>query len=220
MRERVAGSKQQGMNLKPLARDERADFAALLATLSPQQWEEPTLCAGWRVRDVVAHVISYDELDGRDLLRRLADARFVPARANAAGLAEYNTRGPEELVALLRDHLEPHGLPAGFGGMIALVDCLIHQQDIRRPLGMPREIPEQRLVPALRCALIAPVIRGYWRIRGVRVVATDVDFAAGRGPEVRGPGEALLMVIAGRRGVVGELSGPGQPKLANRIEGR
>jgi uncharacterized protein (TIGR03083 family) len=53
------------MDLRPLARDERADFATFLSTLSPQQWEVPTLCAGWRVRDVVAHVISYDELSVR-----------------------------------------------------------------------------------------------------------------------------------------------------------
>ena len=49
------------MDLKPLARDERADLAEFLATLSPEQWEAPTLCAGWRVRDVVAHMLNYDE---------------------------------------------------------------------------------------------------------------------------------------------------------------
>jgi uncharacterized protein (TIGR03083 family) len=51
------------MEVRGLARDQRADLAAFLATLSPQQWQAPTLCAGWRVRDVVTHVISYDELD-------------------------------------------------------------------------------------------------------------------------------------------------------------
>jgi uncharacterized protein (TIGR03083 family) len=51
------------MEVRGLARDQRADLGAFLATLSPQQWQAPTLCAGWRVRDVVTHVISYDELD-------------------------------------------------------------------------------------------------------------------------------------------------------------
>lgn len=51
------------MEVRGLARDQRADLAAFLATLSPQQWQAPTLCAGWRMRDVVTHVISYDELD-------------------------------------------------------------------------------------------------------------------------------------------------------------
>lgn len=206
-------------NLRRLARDERAEFAEFLATLSPQQWDAPTLCAGWRVRDVVAHVISYDELDGRGLVARLAKARFLPDRANAVGLAEYNTRSPEQLLALLNDHLEPRGLTAAFGGAIALVDGLIHQQDIRRPLGIPRAIPPERLLAALRGALTAPVIRGFWRVRGLRLVATDLGWSAGAGPEVRGPAEAILMTVAGRRGVVDELSGPGQRKLAARVEG-
>jgi uncharacterized protein (TIGR03083 family) len=103
------------VDLKHVARDERADLAALLATLSPQQWEAPTMCAGWRARDVVTHMISYDELDGRGLLRRFAKGRFLPDRVNAFGLAEYNTRSPEELLALLKEHLEPRGLAAALG---------------------------------------------------------------------------------------------------------
>jgi len=67
--------------------------------------------------------------------------------------------------------------------------------------------------------LIAPDIGGFWRIRGLRLVATDLGFSAGRGPPVRGPAEALLMTIAGRRGVVSELSGPGRATLADRIGG-
>jgi hypothetical protein len=34
------------------------------------------------------------------------------------------------------------------------------------------------------------------------------------------PAEALLMAIAGRRGVAGELSGPGRAKLASRAASR
>lgn len=177
------------------------------------------MCTGWRVRDVVAHVVSYDELDGRGLVGRFAKGRFLPDRINAVGLAEYNTRSPDALLDLLRDHLEPRGLPAAFGGMVAFLDGLIHHQDIRWPLGMPRDIPAERLLPALRCALVAPPIRGFWRVRGLRLVATDLEWSAGSGPEVRGPAEAVLMAIAGRRGVVGELSGPGQRKLADRIGG-
>jgi uncharacterized protein (TIGR03083 family) len=210
---------KQSVDMKRLAHDERADFAAFLATLSPEQWDAPSLCAGWRVRDVVAHVISYDELSTRDLLGRFAKGRFLPDRVNAIGLAEYNTRSPDELLTVLEDHLEPRGLTAGFGGMIALTDGLIHQQDIRRPLGMPRDIPPQRLLPALRLALFAPVIRGFWRVRGVRLAATDVDWSFGTGPEARGPAESLLMAIAGRRCAVEELSGPGQRKLADRMAG-
>ena len=94
------------------------------------------------------------------------------------------------------------GVPAALGGRAGLVETLIHHQDIRRGLARPRPVPAERLLPALRTALIAPDIRGLWRIRGLRLVATDLRFSAGVGPEVRGAAEALLMAIAGRRGVV------------------
>ena len=135
-----------------------------------------------------------------------------PSRVNAVALARYRTCSPEQLLELLTAHLQPRGLPATLGGRVALAEGVIHHQDIRRGLRLPRVIPPQR-------PLIGPDIGGLWRIRGVRVVATDIGFSAGTGPEVRGTGEALLMAIAGRRGVVGELSGPGQGKLAGRIGG-
>lgn len=205
------------MDVTHLARDERADLADFLSTLSAPQWDAPTLCQRWRVRDVVAHLISYDDLDARGLLQRFIRGRFNADRANAVGVAEHNTRTPEDLLACLKDHLAPQGLPAGFGGRIALVDGLIHHQDIRRPLGQTRQIPPERLRPALSFALIAPPIRGFWRARGLRLVATDLDWVGGWGQLVQGPAEALLMAIAGRRGATEQLSGPGQPVLTARI---
>jgi uncharacterized protein (TIGR03083 family) len=82
------------VDVRRLARDERAAFAAFLATLSPQQWQAPTLCTRWRVRDVVAHVISYDELDARGLLAHVVRGRFRPDQVNAAALVGYDTRPP------------------------------------------------------------------------------------------------------------------------------
>lgn len=205
--------------MRRLAREERADFAALLAVLPPGQWEAPSLCAGWRVRDVVAHVISYDELSTRGLLECAVRGRLWSSRVNAVALARYDWCGPEQLLELLRAHLEPRGLMAALGGRVALTEAVIHHQDVRRMLGYPRAVPPERLLVALRWALLGPDIGGLWRIRGVRVVATDLPFSAGAGPEARGPAEALLMSIAGRRGAAAELFGPGQRKLAGRADG-
>ncbi len=204
-------------DVRRLASEERADLAAFLATLSPEQWQAPTLCEQWRVRDVVAHVISYDNVGAPGLLALAARGRFRLGRINAAALARYAARSPQQLLALLTERVQPRGVPAVLGGRVGLVETLIHHQDIRRALGRPRQIPAERLLPALHVALIAPDIGGPWRIRGLRLVATDLRFCAGAGPQVRGPAEALLMAIAGRRGVVSELSGPGQAKLARRI---
>lgn len=202
-----------------LARAERADLADFLESLRPEQWDAPSLCAGWRVRDVAAHVISYEEHGRRDLLRRLATARFRIGRVNDVSLAEYRTLDPLELVAFLRSHLDPRGATAKFGGGVGLVDAMIHHQDMRRPLGMPRSIPPERLRFALPFAVTAPPLRGFWHARGVRLVATDLDWSRGKGPEARGDAEAVLMTLAGRAGAANELSGPGAAILERRMAG-
>ena len=199
------------------AEAERLAFADLLESLDEQQWSAPTLCDRWDVRELVAHVVSYDELGPRGLLRRAAKGAMLPDRMNAVGVAEYARRSPSELVAVLRAHARPSGLTAGFGGAIGLVDTLIHHQDVRRPLGLPRTVPPERLRFALRFTVTAPTVRGFWHGRGVRLVAEDVDWRTGRGPEARGPGEAVLMTLAGRRGVAQELAGPGRDNLVARL---
>jgi uncharacterized protein (TIGR03083 family) len=205
------------MTHKELARDERLEFADFLAGLTPEQWESPTLCDRWRVRDVVAHTMSYEGMSFGALATRFLEGRLQTDRINELAVAEMSDTTPEELIDMIRRYAEPSGLGAGFGGRIALTDNMIHQQDIRRVLGIPRAIAPERLLVALDFARWAPLIRGAWRARGVRLVATDVDWSLGRGAEVRGPGEAMLMVMAGRPDALRELSGPGLPTLTSRL---
>lgn len=200
-----------------MAAAERTEIADLLAGLTPEQWAGPTLCTGWTVRDVVAHMFSYDELSTRQLGGLFVRGHLRLDRINDAAKAAYDDRSPDDLVALVRRHLRPRGLLAGFGGRIALTDATIHHQDIRRPLGLPRTISADRLRVALDFGKSAPTIGARHRIRGLRLVADDLDWSTGRGPEVRGPGEALLMALAGRRGVADELTGVGAPELARRV---
>jgi uncharacterized protein (TIGR03083 family) len=203
--------------LMAMARAERADLAEFLATCTPQDWEAPSLCAGWSVKDVVAHVISYEELGTAGLLRRFAKGRIV--RANQVGVDEFAVLSPQQLLEFLRGHLSPQGLTAWFGGMIALVDGTIHHQDIRRALGRPRSVPADRLTRVLGLVPGNPRLGAGRRIRGLRLRATDVDWAHGQGPEVSGPGEALLMAMAGRPAPLAELGGPGRGTLAERLGG-
>lgn len=100
-------------DLMPMARAERADLADFLATLAPRDWEAPSLCARWSVKDVVAHVISYEELGALGLVKRFAKGLVV--RANQVGVDEFSHLTPQQLLEFLRNHLEPRGLTAGFG---------------------------------------------------------------------------------------------------------
>lgn len=198
-----------------MARAERADLADFLDTLTPHDWTAPSLCVRWSVKDVVAHVISYEELTTRGLVKRFAKGWIV--RANQVGVDEFAPMSPPQLLAFLRRHLEPRGLTAGFGGMIALVDGTIHHQDIRRALGRPRRVPSDRLERVLGLVPGNPRLGAGRRIRGLRLVATDVDWVHGRGPEVTGPGEALLMAMTGRPAALADLTGAGCATLAARL---
>lgn len=194
---------------------ERAEFAEFLATLTPQQWQASTLCSQWNVKNLVAHVISYEELRPLGLAQRFA--RGMVVRANQVGVEEYSALTPQQLVDFVADHERPQELTALFDGMIALVDGTIHHQDIRRSLGLSRTIPQDRLQRVLQLLPPNPRLGVPLRIRGLRLRADDIDWSYGRGLEVSGSGEALMMALAGRADSIDELSGAGQPILASRI---
>jgi uncharacterized protein (TIGR03083 family) len=202
-------------SLMDMAYDERADLAAFLDTLTPQEWQAQSLCDRWTVKDVVAHIVSYDELTPLGLVKRFAKGRVV--RANDVGVKEFAPLSPQELLEFLGRHLHPKGLTAGFGGMIALVDGTVHHQDIRRALGHPRAVPVDRLERILPLVPGNPRLGAGRRIRGLRLTATDVAWEHGDGPEVSGTGEALLMAMTGRPEAVKELTGPGQATMAERV---
>ena len=207
------------VDLRGLATAERRDLADYLDTLTEEQWEEPSLCPGWAVRDVVGHLPSYDELGWPAVVALFARSRFSLARCNQVGVERSRRLSTQQLVARLRAHAAPRGITAMFGGAIALTDGVIHHQDIRRALGHPRTVPEERLVAALDFAPRARALPAPEIARGLRLVATDVDWAHGAGPEVEGPGEALLVALAGRRQGLAGLEGPGLATLADRVAG-
>ena len=200
------------------ATDERRDLADFLDTLTADQWVQPSLCEGWTVRDVVAHVVSYEEIGYLGVAATAVRAGFRPGCLNRVRLNAYREREPEQLVALLRDHLTPSGLTAGAGGRIGLTDGLIHHQDIRRTLHEPREAPADRLAVVLPYSLRAPVLPSKGNAAGLHAIATDLDWQHGDGPEVHGPVEALLMALAGRADALDELDGPGAATLATRVK--
>lgn len=206
------------MNGLDMATAERTDLADLLATLTPEEWEAASLCEGWRVRDVIAHVMSFDDVTLLGMLRRAVRARFV--NINQVGVDELASLSGEQLLERLRDRLRPRGLATTFGGRLALLDVTIHHQDIRRPLGKPRQVPADRLRVVLADAVRSPELPAWHLCRGIHLAPKDLDWRHGSGPEVTGPAEALLMAVTGRASALGELSGPGLPVLAGRIARR
>lgn len=204
-------------DLMPLAVQERADLLALLHELTPAQWDAPSLCTNWRVRDVATHIVSYEELSKSALAASFLRGGLRVSTVNQIALNRYRNLDPDDIIALVARSQRPRGLTAAMNGGIALTDGTIHHQDIRRALGMPRTIPEARLTPVLDFSLGAPTLPSKSNQRGLKLVATDLDWSHGDGPQVCGPGEALLMAVAGRAQALGELEGEGLVSLRQRV---
>jgi uncharacterized protein (TIGR03083 family) len=193
---------------------ERRSLADELESIPPDAWATPSQCAGWTVRDVVAHVAMTPNLRITAVLPTMIRHRFDIPRVICV-LALNDKRSPEQLVEALRDVAEARGTPPKATGENVLADIVLHGQDIRRPLGLPCRSSVDALRSAARTLANSDFNCGSARrAAGLRLIATDVDWSAGAGDEVRGPLHAILEGISGRRAALDDLSGPGVSVLA------
>ena len=195
---------------------ERRHLLPLLETLTPDQWNGPTLCEGWRVREVVAHLTyswSNTVLGLPTWLRHrndidLAFSLYAQQRAKADAsvlLRRYRNAAGSNYQA-------PKVAPE-----VLWCDNVIHGLDIRRPMGLRYPGSAQTLTRAAESLtrMIWPS-RTACRAEGLRFVATDVDWTIGAGPEVVGPIEDVLLAIAGRSVGDDALDGEGLAILGQR----
>lgn len=202
---------------------ENADFVAYLGGLSDDEWDAPSLCEGWRVRDVVGHILYGNELKLWTLPYRLARHGFSSDRSGKAySIARASGRAPAALLHDFSTRDAWAGTCRVFPPKLTLLDRLVHHQDIRRALGHARVVPSERLLAVLDATpRLGSVFGARRRTRGLRFTATDVAWAWDGGdpaaPEVHGPGEALVMTMLGRRQPLDELDGPGAAEFRTRV---
>jgi uncharacterized protein (TIGR03083 family) len=215
----------QQHDYRELMWEEVTDLGALLHELDDADFDRPSLCDGWRVRDVIGHMSVGHTTPGLQLTRQLAGYRF---NIEKGSFAESKLFADRYSAAELRDLWDRELVQARSRKGIAkvvrnhegFVDHLVHHQDIRRPLGRTRIVPEHRLVAALDALakLHTPMFSTKKKVKGLRLVATDIDWSGGDGPTVEGSGEALVMAAAGRHVALDELTGPGLPTLIERAK--
>ena len=205
-----------------LVRDERHDILVFLRELTAEQWVAPSLCEGWRIRDVAAHLLvdaPVRELGTLRVLARMARWRFDVHKANAWWVDHNADRPIATLIDRFEQSLTPGPMSKLLGPQSQLRASVIHHQDMRRPLALPRSIPAERMIAVLDAVLTTKGsinLGSRQRAQGIRLTATDLDWSRGEGPEVTGPAEAILMALAGRRTALGELNGDGRDQLAAR----
>jgi uncharacterized protein (TIGR03083 family) len=201
------------MTVRSMVSAERADLVALLRTLSASEWDMASLCAGWKIRDVVAHLL-YDTIPLSWYLLVTVRYGLSADRFNAHWVAKARDLSPTQLTDRLECSLDRHRLTKLMPA-VSLADNLIHHQDIRRPLERARVIPTERLRQVLNHP--DPFANVRRRMRGLRFEATDLDWSQGSGPLVRGSGEAIALAVAGRPVVLDELDGDGVARLRTRM---
>jgi uncharacterized protein (TIGR03083 family) len=200
------------MKLREMIAAERAEMVEFLRTLSDDDWLVPSLCSRWRVRDVVAHLL-LDTVSVPTYLGACLGKR-APARVNQHFVNSAKDLPTPELINLLESIIGRGWAARTMPGVI-LSDLVVHHQDIRRPLDRTRTIDPARLLHTLRHPDPFANPRRY--TKGLKFAASDIDWASGSGPEVRGSGEALSLAIVGRNAVLDELEGDGVAVLAQRV---
>jgi uncharacterized protein (TIGR03083 family) len=207
------------VEISDAVRDETLDLAEQLAALDDQQWNSPSLCALWRIRDVLAHVTAGAQgafgvgfIVSGVLHHGFNYNRWVAADGQVRGQQD-----PAVVLQALRNTTVNSKASPRARTVRSLVHVLIHGQDICRPLGISRDLSEAHLVPVMDLIKNDVHIFGAKkRIAGLKLAATDMDWSHGNGPEVTGPAEALVMMMAGRLVALDDLSGEGKAVLATR----
>jgi uncharacterized protein (TIGR03083 family) len=199
-----------------------ADLAALIDELDDADFDHTSLCDGWRVRDVMAHMLLGHTTPMVRMVGLLAKDAFNVPKASRKGSVQYGSaHTPAQIRAgwhQVVDGRVMNGISKSIPKKEGFVDHLIHQQDICRPLGLSRSIDPDRLVAALDAMpAIGGFVKAKQRMRGLSWKATDVEWSFGDGPEVSGPAEALILLASGRSAPLDEVSGSGVGQLKERL---
>jgi uncharacterized protein (TIGR03083 family) len=195
-------------DLQPVVAAEFLALGGLLESATEAQWDTPSLCAGWRVREVIAHMTMAARYSEEEFMAELSRCDFDFGRLSNQIAARDAELPAGELVASLRAEVMQHWTPPGGGWHGALNHVVIHGLDVTVPLGVPRRSPDATIRVVLDDLTAGGVqARFGTSIEGRSLQASDLDWSYGSGPVLRGPAEYLALVLCGRATPEGRLEG-------------
>jgi uncharacterized protein (TIGR03083 family) len=198
--------------------DERESLLALLETLTPVEWNTQSLCAEWRVRDVVGHLVSETTLSIPKLVTGTVRSGFRINKFIATDARRNGGLTDSELVDAFRTAVPTRTHLPGLSPMSMLEGIVIHSLDIRHPLRRDNQIPESRMLLVASDLLSSRYFVGHKLFADLRVTATDADWSSGEGKEVNGPIEGFVLAMSGRVAGLDELQGEGMVSVRQRAE--
>ncbi|EOD67924.1 maleylpyruvate isomerase family mycothiol-dependent enzyme [Amycolatopsis vancoresmycina] len=187
---------------------ERRELAALLGALPLSAWDSLTLCAGWRVAEVVAHMtMPFRFSSGRFLRELLKSGGRFNVMADRVARREAAELSRDALVSSLRDNADHPWRPPGGGAVGALSHDVIHGLDITTALRLDRRVPPERL-QAIFAAMKPKQVKYFGAdLNGITLRADDLDWSYGSGTPLTGAAQDLLLVLSNRRLPAGRLRG-------------
>lgn len=196
-------------NIRDMIAAQRGALAAVLSELEESRWDEPTLCAGWRVREVVAHVTMPFRYSSRRFMVELAKSRGrFNEMADRVARRDAAAMSADDLTETVRSNISHPWKPPGGGLEGALAHDVIHGLDITVPLGITRPVPEDRLRLILPQSATDRSVKFFGvDLDGIEFRACDIDWTLGSGAPLTGTAQDLLLVICGRKLPPGRLTG-------------
>jgi len=201
---------------------QRTRTVNLLEDLTPAEWDHTSLCDGWRIRDVAAH-LTMQQMTLRDglkgLLRHPGGMNHV---IHVAAISRANRCPPEQLIAEIRGTIGSRRFNVGVTPRETLLDIIVHGQDMAIPLRRQLEVPAKAAAfTATQLWTYQSSRKGRWMarvfrpvpFRSYRLIATDTEWSVGEGPEIRGPILAIVLLLSGRAAGFADLTGPGAAAL-------
>ncbi|NUO46078.1 MAG: maleylpyruvate isomerase family mycothiol-dependent enzyme [Streptomyces sp.] len=191
---------------------ERASLADLLESLDAEEWETPTRCGDWRVRDVAAHLTLAARITRGQAVREMIRAHGNWNRMIHDTAVRQAEAPVEVIVGHLRSIIGSRRLAPMTSPHEPLLDLLVHGQDIALALGREREVSPTAARAAAERVWTMRLPPRPWPLPKARLVATDIEWTRGAGGEIRGPIAALLLLLTGRPEAAREWAGrTGEP---------
>ncbi len=198
----------------PVVHAERRRLVDALENVDEDAWTTPSLCPGWDVHDVLAHLTDGARTTRAAFVWRMMRSRFDFDADNDRGIVSAKASDPRETLARLARSAQLRRTPPA-APATRLVEVFVHGEDIRRPLGIDADLPVEHVMTALVHQTHTRVAWGGGRERvdGLHLVVTDAEMLYGEGPTVRGRAIDLLLAVSGRPVADGALTGPGAARL-------
>jgi uncharacterized protein (TIGR03083 family) len=196
--------------------------ADLLEELAPEEWDHPSLCDGWTVRDVAAHLTLQQMTLGSALFSALRHPGSLNHIINASA-RDRAKLPPGQILAEIRGMVGSRRHNVGLTPFETLIDIVVHGQDIAVPTSRVLDVPPDVAATAAsrvwdsRKDWTKPKVFRSLPYESHRLTATDIDWSVGEGPEIRGPVLTLLLLLTGRSVVIPQLDGEGATALAERL---